>query len=64
MNAAEAVMGWIAKRSRPVKPLLPSRKPTMRPKTVIDELAEEQKNEPGIVGMQPISHAEGQGSCQ
>ena len=26
---------------------------------VIDELAEEQKNEPGIVGMQPISHAEG-----
>ena len=28
-------------------------------KTVIDELADEQKNEPGIVGMQPISHAEG-----
>ena len=26
---------------------------------VIDELADEQKNEPGIVGMQPISHAEG-----
>ena len=28
-------------------------------KTTIDELADEQKNEKGIVGMQPISHAEG-----
>ena len=60
MNAAEAVMG-LDSEAQPTGETAPAEPETddEAEKTVIDELAEEQKNEPGIVGMQPISHAEG-----
>ena len=60
VNAAEAVMG-LDSEAQPTGETAPAEPETddEAEKTVIDELAEEQKNEPGIVGMQPISHAEG-----
>ena len=60
VNAAEAVMG-LDSEAQPTGETAPAEPETddESEKTVIDELAEEQKNEPGIVGMQPISHAEG-----
>ena len=60
VNAAEAVMG-LDSEVQPTGETAPAEPETddEAEKTVIDELAEEQKNEPGIVGMQPISHAEG-----
>ena len=62
VNAAEAVMGLDSEaQPTPTGETAPAEPETddEAEKTVIDELAEEQKNEPGIVGMQPISHAEG-----
>lgn len=60
VNAAEAVMG-LEGETEPTGEIAPAEPETddESEKTVIDELADEQKNEPGIVGMQPISHAEG-----
>ena len=60
VNAAEAVMG-LDSEAQPTGETAPAEPETddEAEKTVIDELAEEQKNEPGIVGMQPISHAAG-----
>ena len=60
VNAAEAVMG-LEGETEPTGETAPAEPETddESEKTVIDELADEQKNEPGIVGMQPISHAEG-----
>ena len=60
VNAAEAVMG-LGGETEPTGETAPAEPETddESEKTVIDELADEQKNEPGIVGMQPISHAEG-----
>ena len=60
VNAAEAVMG-LEGETEPTGEIAPAEPETddESEKTVIDELAAEQKNEPGIVGMQPISHAEG-----
>ena len=60
VNAAEAVMG-LDSEAQPTGETAPAEPETddEAEKTVIDELAEEEKNEPGIVGMQPISHAEG-----
>lgn len=60
VNAAEAVMG-LDSEAQPTGETAPAEPETddEAEKTVIDELAEEQKNEPGIVGTQPISHAEG-----
>ena len=60
VNAAEAVMGLDGEaaatgESAPAEPETDDE----AEKTTIDELADEQKNEKGIVGMQPISHAEG-----
>ncbi len=60
VNAAEAVMGLDGEasatgESAPDEPETDDE----AEKTTIDELADEQKNEKGIVGMQPISHAEG-----
>ena len=60
VNAAEAVMGLDGEaaatgESAPAEPETDDK----AEKTTIDELADEQKNEKGIVGMQPISHAEG-----
>ena len=60
VNAAEAVMGLDGEaaatgESAPAEPETDDE----AEKTAIDELADEQKNEKGIVGMQPISHAEG-----
>lgn len=60
VNAAEAVMGLNGEaaatgESAPGEPETDDE----AEKTAIDELAEEQKDEKGIVGMQPISHAEG-----
>ena len=60
VNAAEAVMGLDGEaaatdESAPAEPETDDEVE----KTTIDELADEQKNEKGIVGMQPISHAEG-----
>ncbi len=60
VNAAEAVMGLDGEaaatgESAPSEPETDDE----AEKTTIDELADEQKNEKGIVGMQPISHAEG-----
>ena len=60
VNAAEAVMGLDGEasatgESAPGEPETDDE----AEKTTIDELADEQKNEKGIVGMQPISHAEG-----
>ena len=58
VNAAEAVMGLDGEaaatgESAPAEPETDDE----AEKTTIDELADEQKNEKGIVGMQPISHA-------
>jgi len=60
VNAAEAVMGLDGEASATGE-TAPSEPETddEAEKTTIDELADEQKNEKGIVGMQPISHAEG-----
>ena len=60
VNAAEAVMG-LEGETEPTGEIAPAEPETddESEKTVIDELADEQKNEPGIVGKQPISHAEG-----
>ena len=60
VNAAEAVMG-LEGETEPTGETAPAEPETddESEKTVIDELADEQKNESGIVGMQPISHAEG-----
>ena len=60
VDAAEAVMG-LEGETEPTGEIAPAEPETddESEKTVIDELADEQKNEPGIVGMQPISHAEG-----
>ena len=60
VNAAEAVMG-LEGETEPTGETAPAEPETddKSEKTVIDELADEQKNESGIVGMQPISHAEG-----
>ena len=60
VNAAEAVMG-LEGETEPTGEIAPAEPETddESEKTVIDELADEQKNELGIVGMQPISHAEG-----
>ena len=60
VNAAEAVMGLDGEASATGESA-PSEPETddEAEKTTIDELADEQKNEKGIVGMQPISHAEG-----
>mgnify|MGYP000187633319 FL=1 len=60
VNAAEAVMG-LGGETEPTGETAPAEPETddESEKTVIDELADEQKNESGIVGMQPISHAEG-----
>ena len=60
VNVAEAVMGLDGEASATGE-TAPSEPETddEAEKTTIDELADEQKNEKGIVGMQPISHAEG-----
>jgi preprotein translocase subunit SecA len=61
VNAAEAVMG-LEGNAEPTEESAPSEPETddEAEKETIEELAEEeQKAEPGIVGMQPISHAEG-----
>ena len=60
VNAAEAVMG-LEGEAEPTGQSAPAEPETddEAEKAAIDELAEEHKAEPGIVGMQPISHAEG-----
>ena len=60
VNAAEAVMG-LEGEAEPTGQSAPAEPETddEAEKADIDELAEEHKAEPGIVGMQPISHAEG-----
>ena len=61
VHAAEAVMG-LEGNAEPTEESAPSEPETddEAEKETIEELAEEeQKAEPGIVGMQPISHAEG-----
>ncbi|WP_428859260.1 preprotein translocase subunit SecA [Bifidobacterium dentium] len=64
VNAAEAVMGLEgeAKSTGQSAPAEPETDDEAE-KAAIDELAEEHKAEPGIVGMQPISHAEGKVSA-
>ena len=61
VNAAEAVMG-LEGNAEPTEESAPSEPETddEAEKETIEELAEEeQQDKPGIVGMQPISHAEG-----
>ena len=60
VNAAEVVMG-LEGEAEPTGQSAPAEPETddEAEKAAIDELAEEHKAEPGIVGMQPISHAEG-----
>ncbi len=61
VNAAEAVMG-LESNAEPTEESAPSEPETddEAEKETIEELAEEeQQDKPGIVGMQPISHAEG-----
>lgn len=60
VNAAEAVMG-LEGEAEPTGQSAPAEPETddEAEKAAIDELAEEHKAEPGIVGTQPISHAEG-----
>ena len=60
VNAAEAVMG-LEGEAEPTGQSAPAEPETddEAEKAAIDELAEEHKAEPGIVGMQTISHAEG-----
>ena len=60
VNAAEAVMG-LEGEAEPTGQSAPAEPETddEAEKAAIDELAEEHKAEPGVVGMQPISHAEG-----
>ncbi len=64
VNAAEAVMG-LEGEAKPTGQSAPAEPETddEAEKAAIDELAEEHKAEPGIVGMQPISHAEGKVSA-
>ncbi len=61
VDAAEAVMGLDDGEAAATDESAPAEPETDDEveKTTIDEIADEQKDEPGIVGMQPISHAEG-----